>query len=72
MEYNNDELNELEYDLALQYDKRTYCIYCNSWSHSSYNVVGYPQKFPKFSQVTNDSVFLMSFVSLKKITNSLR
>ena len=27
MEYNNDELNEFEYDLALHYDKRTYWTY---------------------------------------------
>ena len=67
MEYNNDELNELEYDLALQYDKRTYCIYCNSWSHSSYNVVRHPQKFPNLLRVTKDSVFLMSFVTPKKL-----
>ena len=27
MEYINDELNELSYELALQYDKRTFCQY---------------------------------------------
>ena len=27
MEYNDDELNTLRYELALQYDKRSYCQY---------------------------------------------
>ena len=27
MEYNDDEMNDLPYNLALQYDKRTYCVY---------------------------------------------
>ena len=27
MEYNDDELNSLSYDLALCFDKRTYCVY---------------------------------------------
>ena len=27
MEYNDDELNKLPYDLALQYDNRSFCIY---------------------------------------------
>ena len=39
MEYNNDELNELEYDLALQYDKRTYCIYYISLLRTKHDLI---------------------------------
>ena len=39
MEYNDEELNELEYDLAMQYDKRTYCIYYISLIKTKHNLI---------------------------------
>ena len=39
MEYSDEELNELEYDLALQYDKRTYCIYYISLIKSKHYLI---------------------------------
>ena len=39
MEYNVVELNELEYDLAIQYDKRTYCIYYISLIKTKHNLI---------------------------------
>ena len=39
MNYNDDELNELSYDLALQYDKRTYCQYYISLLRTKHNLI---------------------------------
>ena len=39
MEYNNDEINLLNYDLALQYDKRTYCQYYISLLRTKHNFI---------------------------------
>ena len=39
MEYNDDEMNELPYDLALQYDKRSYCIYYISLIKTKHNLI---------------------------------
>ena len=39
MEYKNEELNKLEYDLALQYDKRTYYIYYISLLKTKHNLI---------------------------------
>ena len=39
MEYNDDELNELDYDLAIQFDKRTYCIYYISLLRTKHDLI---------------------------------
>ena len=39
MKYNNDELNALKYDLALQYDRRTYWEYYISLLKSNHSFV---------------------------------
>ena len=37
--YNNDEMNELSYELALAYDKRTYCQYYNALLKSKHDFI---------------------------------
>ena len=39
MNYNNDEINILPYNLALIYDKRTYCEYYNSLLKAKHNLI---------------------------------
>ena len=39
MEFNNDEINDLSYDLALQYDNRTYCMYYISLLKMKHNLI---------------------------------
>ena len=39
MKYNNDEINELSYNLALLYDKRTFCQYYNSLLKSKHSLI---------------------------------
>ena len=39
MNYNNDELNELTFNLALVYDKRTYCQYYNALLKSKHIII---------------------------------
>ena len=39
MEYKDDEKNELSYDLALLYDRRTYCIYYISLLKTKHNFI---------------------------------
>ena len=39
MEYTNDEMNELSYDLAIKYDKRTYVIYYCSLLKTKHNFI---------------------------------
>ena len=39
MNYNNDELNELTFNLALEYDKRTYCQYYNALLKSKHIII---------------------------------
>ena len=39
MAYNNEELNKLSYNLALKYDKRTYCEYYISLLKSKHNLI---------------------------------
>ena len=39
MEYNNDEINDLSYDLALKYDNRSYCMYYISLLNTNHNLI---------------------------------
>ena len=39
MEYNDDEINELDYNLALQYDTRTFCQYYISLLKTKYSII---------------------------------
>ena len=39
MEYNDEELNNLEYDLALKYDKRNYCQYYLSLLNTNHPII---------------------------------
>ena len=39
MEYNDDEINELDYNLALQYDKRTFCQYYISLLKTKHDII---------------------------------
>ena len=39
MDYDEQELNELPYDLALKYDKRTYCEYCLSLVRTKHSLI---------------------------------
>ena len=39
MEYNDEELNDLPYNLAKQYDKRTYCQYYISLLKTKHNFI---------------------------------
>ena len=39
MTYSNDELNELAYNLAIKYDKRTYCQYYNTLLQSKHIII---------------------------------
>ena len=39
MEYKDDEKNELSYDLALLYDRRTYCTYYISLLKAKHNFI---------------------------------
>ena len=38
MEYNDEEINELQYDIAIKKDKRTYCIYYISLLKTNHNL----------------------------------
>ena len=38
MEYNDEEKNKLPYELAIQYDKRTYCLYYISLIKTKHNL----------------------------------
>ena len=39
MAYNDEELNQLSYNLALQYDKRTFCEYYTSLIKTKHNLI---------------------------------
>ena len=39
LDYTDDEINDLSYELALQYDKRTYCIYYLSLIKTKHNLI---------------------------------
>ena len=39
MEYNDEEINELQYDIAIKKDKRTYCIYYISLLKTNHNLI---------------------------------
>ena len=39
MEYNDDEINEFDYNLALQYDKRTFCQYYISLLKTKHDII---------------------------------
>ena len=71
MEYNNEELNELEYDLALQYDKRTYCIYYISLLRTKHDLIfAFFNNNDYNSKIIKIDLFFIGF-SIEYIINAL-
>ena len=67
MNYNNDELNELSYTLALIYDKRTYCQYYISLLKSKHSLIFSFCKNDYNSKIIKIDLFFVEFAILYTI-----
>ena len=62
MEYNDDEINKLPYDLAIQYDNRTYCQYYISLLKTKHNLIfSFFNKTDYNSRIIKIDLFFISF-----------
>ena len=71
MEYSDEELNELEYDLAIQYDKRTYCIFYISLIKTKHDLIfAFFNNNDYNSKIIKIDLFFIGF-SIEYIINAL-
>ena len=64
IKYNSQELNELNYSLALQYDKRKYCEYYSSLIKTKHNLIfSFFYNDDYNSKIIKIDLFFISFVS---------
>ena len=68
MEYKEDEINELSYDLAIEYDKRTYCKYYLSLLKTKHDLIfSFIYKDDYNSRLIKIDLFFVSFTLLYTI-----
>ena len=71
MDYNDEELNDLKYDLAIKYDKRTYCQYYYSLLKTKHIIFfSFFNNNDYNSQIIKIDLFLISF-SIEFAVNTL-
>ena len=69
--YNNDEINELSYELALTYDKRTYCQYYGNLLKSKHSLIfAFCNNEDYNSKIIKIDLFFIEF-SLNYVINAL-
>jgi len=63
LDYTDDEINDLSYELALQYDKRTYCIYYLSLIKTKHNLIfSFCNNSDYNSKIIKIDIFFVGFV----------
>ena len=63
LDYTDDEINDLSYELALQYDKRTYCIYYLSLIKTKHNLIfSFYNNSDYNSKIIKIDIFFVGFV----------
>ena len=69
--YTDEEINELSYDLALQYDKRVYCQYYNSLIKTKHNLIfAFCNNSDYNSKIIKIDLFFIGF-AIEYIVNAL-